>query len=412
MNLSAELYPIYDWQTTAAIWTLVNPVIPLRQTGVVTDAVDAAHSIKMGDGITAWSDLPFIGAGAPGVKGDPGVSAYVYIAYAADASGTGFTTTFSASLNYIAVKTSTLALIPIASDFTGLWFNYKGGAGTPGSNGSNAYIYVAYASDASGTGFTTTFNAALNYIAIKSSTVSLTPVASNFAGLWYNYKGATGAAATVAVGTVTTGAAGTSVIVTNVGTSSAAVFNFTIPQGAAGANGQGVPTSGSTNDILVKNSSTNYDTKWFSLTNLIAAVVSTILNQIFLISHPINSLYMTVATDETTTTQMATKYGGTWAAWGAGCVPLGIGNNGTTNYSAVEQPGGAETVTIGANNLPATIPVAYASASGALNGAILSSAIWTNGASYTYANLKINSSNGALSIIQPYLTCYIWKRTA
>jgi hypothetical protein len=51
--------------------------------------------------------------------------------------------------------------------------------------------------------------------------------------------GPAGAAATVNVGTVTTGAAGTQASVTNVGTSSAAVLNFTIPQGAAGANGTG-----------------------------------------------------------------------------------------------------------------------------------------------------------------------------
>jgi collagen type VII alpha len=46
--------------------------------------------------------------------------------------------------------------------------------------------------------------------------------------------GNTGAAATIAVGTVTTGAAGTSAVITNSGTSGAAVFDFTIPQGAAG----------------------------------------------------------------------------------------------------------------------------------------------------------------------------------
>jgi len=49
--------------------------------------------------------------------------------------------------------------------------------------------------------------------------------------------GAPGPAATVAVGTVTTGAAGSSAAITNSGTSSAAVLNFTIPQGAAGPPG-------------------------------------------------------------------------------------------------------------------------------------------------------------------------------
>ena len=50
-------------------------------------------------------------------------------------------------------------------------------------------------------------------------------------------NGANGAAATIAVGTTTTGAAGSSASVDNGGTSSAAVFNFTIPQGVAGATG-------------------------------------------------------------------------------------------------------------------------------------------------------------------------------
>lgn len=47
--------------------------------------------------------------------------------------------------------------------------------------------------------------------------------------------GANGAAATISIGTITTGNAGTSASVTNSGTSSAAVLNFTIPKGSAGA---------------------------------------------------------------------------------------------------------------------------------------------------------------------------------
>jgi hypothetical protein len=49
--------------------------------------------------------------------------------------------------------------------------------------------------------------------------------------------GNTGAAATIAVGTVTTGATGSSASVTNVGTSGAAVFDFSIPRGDTGATG-------------------------------------------------------------------------------------------------------------------------------------------------------------------------------
>jgi hypothetical protein len=50
-------------------------------------------------------------------------------------------------------------------------------------------------------------------------------------------QGPVGTAATIAAGTTTTGVAGTSASVVNSGTSSAAVFNFTIPRGDTGATG-------------------------------------------------------------------------------------------------------------------------------------------------------------------------------
>ena len=148
--------------------------------------------------------------GAAGSDGADGDSAYVYIAYASDASGADFTTTFNAALDYIAVKATTTAIVtPQASDFTGLWKNYKGAqgiqgiqgetgltgaAGADGTDGVNAYVYIAYASDSSGTGFTTTFDTNLDYVAIKATTTEIvTPQASDFTGLWKNYKGATGA---------------------------------------------------------------------------------------------------------------------------------------------------------------------------------------------------------------------------
>jgi hypothetical protein len=75
--------------------------------------------------------------GANGANGDDGESAYVYIAYASDGSGADFTTTFSASLDYIAVKATTSPIAsPAAGDFTGLWKNYKGPTGATGSTGS------------------------------------------------------------------------------------------------------------------------------------------------------------------------------------------------------------------------------------------------------------------------------------
>jgi hypothetical protein len=69
-----------------------------------------------------------------------------------------------------------------------------------------------------------------------TASVSETQIDATVSG-GFGPSGAAGAAATITVGTVTTGAPGTSASVVNAGTSSAAVLNFTIPAGAAGATG-------------------------------------------------------------------------------------------------------------------------------------------------------------------------------
>lgn len=77
--------------------------------------------------------------------------------------------------------------------------------------------------------------------------------------------GAQGDAATIAVGTTTTLSPGSSATVANVGTSSAAVFNFGIPAGqtgATGATGPGVPIGGTDGQVLAKIDTTDYNTTW------------------------------------------------------------------------------------------------------------------------------------------------------
>ena len=90
-------------------------------------------------------------------------------------------------------------------------------------------------------------------------------------------QGPAGNAATIAVGTVTTLSPGASATVTNSGTSSAAVFDIGIPQGAVGNTGAtgaigatgpagpGVAAGGTTGQILSKASGTSYDTTWSTI---------------------------------------------------------------------------------------------------------------------------------------------------
>jgi len=90
--------------------------------------------------------------------------------------------------------------------------------------------------------------------------------------------GATGSAATITVGTVTTGTAGSNATVVNVGTSGAAIFDFSIPRGdkgetgntgatgATGPAGTGVPVGGTAGQVLAKIDSTDYNTQWVNQT--------------------------------------------------------------------------------------------------------------------------------------------------
>ena len=143
--------------------------------------------------------------------------------------------------------------------------------GTPGATGTAATIAV---------GTTTTLSpgasATVANVGTSSAAVFNFGIPSGLTGA----AGATGAtgspgtAATIAAGTTTTGAPGSSATVTNSGTTSAAVFDFAIPRGdvgatgatgATGAAGPGVAVGGSTGQFLSKASGTNYDTAWSTI---------------------------------------------------------------------------------------------------------------------------------------------------
>lgn len=85
-------------------------------------------------------------------------------------------------------------------------------------------------------------------------------------------QGPTGAAATATAGTTTTGLPGSSASVVNAGSTSAAVFNFTIPRGDQGPSGPqgiagpGVAVGGTPGQVLIKQSNVDYATAWGNVT--------------------------------------------------------------------------------------------------------------------------------------------------
>ena len=145
---------------------------------------------------------------------------------------------------------------------------------------------------------------------------------------------------------------------------------------------------------------------------------------VFLASHPVGSLFET-----TVSTNPGTLYGGTWAAWGGGRVPVGV-NTADSDFNTVEKTGGKKTerhefkvgykgyfgATVGddenmvqAYRYSTSSYGTYAyegSTQAGVNAGIQAS---TNTRDVAQASSTGDTSE--TSIVQPYITCYIWKRT-
>lgn len=110
----------------------------------------------------AWSLIKGADGKTPvkGVDYFDGVSSYLWIRYATDANGSGMTTTPSSTTKYIGTASTTTSAPTAASAYK--WSKYVGENGTPGENG---YVHIAYADSADGkTGFNTTVGADKKYI--------------------------------------------------------------------------------------------------------------------------------------------------------------------------------------------------------------------------------------------------------
>ena len=119
-------------------------------------------------------------------------------------------------------------------------------------------------------------------------------------------------------------------------------------------------------------------------------------------------------------TSPATLFGGTWVEWGTGRVPVAIDTS-QTEFDTVEKTGGAKTHTLTAAEMPihshaTTTDTAAKALSTTTSGAEAFGAAGTNNYRRT-ASLSANATGnagggGAHNNLQPYITCYMWKRTA
>lgn len=143
--------------------------------------------------------------------------------------------------------------------------------GTPGAQGDAATIAVGTTTTLAPGSSATVANVGTSSAAVFNFGI---PAGQTGATGATGATGSPGTAATITAGTTTTGAPGSSASVTNSGTSSAAVFDFTIPRGDVGATGAtgatgpagpGVAAGGTTGQILSKASGASYDTTWSTI---------------------------------------------------------------------------------------------------------------------------------------------------
>jgi hypothetical protein len=166
----------------------------------------------------------------------------------------GATTTGAAGTN--ASVTNSGTLIDPVLNFT----IPRGAAGAAGATGPQGPQGNTGTAATISPGTTTTGAAGSNASVFNSGTTSAAIFDFTIPRGNTGATGASGSSATIAVGTTTTTNPGTNATVTNSGTSSDAIFNFGIPKGA------GVITGGTTGQYLAKASSTDYDTVWTTIT--------------------------------------------------------------------------------------------------------------------------------------------------
>lgn len=217
--------------------------------------------------------------------------------------------------------------------------------------------------------------------------------------------------------------------------------------GSDGLNGQGVPTGGTSGQVLKKNSATSFDTSWGNLnkdavglgnvdntsdmdkpvSTAIQSAIDLAISQSKEEQHPIGSIY--INSDDSTNPGTLLGFG-TWVAFGSGKVPVGFDSS-DTDFNAAEKTGGIKEtrhgfiepgINSGKFQDTGSNYIAYA-----LNdisnyimaggSSVVDSVSYVRGAGGTVrsdggSNIEVRHSRYTAPNLQPYITVYMWKRTA
>lgn len=127
-------------------------------------------------------------------------------------------------------------------------------------------------------------------------------------------------------------------------------------------------------------------------------------------AYPIGSIYLSV-----NPVNPSTIIGGEWIQWGSGKTIIGVDSE-DADFNTVEKTGGEKEHTLTENEMPshnhawdgvnATAGVSGQSGNYPIRIWEDSKTNWTG----TRGNIKNSGGNQAHNNLQPYITCYMWKR--
>lgn len=133
------------------------------------------------------------------------------------------------------------------------------------------------------------------------------------------------------------------------------------------------------------------------------------LAQIAALLYPVGSIYISTAS-----TNPNTLFGfGTWAAFGAGKVLVGL-DSGDTAFDTSEETGGAKTHTLQTTEIPSHSHVISQVRSATTGAATTNIARTSDTSSTAGSDISTDAAGGgqAHNNLQPYIVVYMFKRTA
>lgn len=132
--------------------------------------------------------------------------------------------------------------------------------------------------------------------------------------------------------------------------------------------------------------------------------VTDLTKQLFLLMHRVGDIIFSTSDENP-----STIYGGTWVAWGKGQVPVGVDTS-DSDFNTVEKTGGEKEHTLTVDEMPShkhDFGQQFATTS------ILSGSYGYYMIAGTQTDvIKNTGGNQPHNNLQPYITCYMWKRTA